>query len=254
MLIYFFLQKLWRIVIDHIFGAGKPGALFKRPANVYTFHDTVLASTEFRAKQATGPGAHSSSNNRDDYENIPRVDKLAIRIFREFQEHKLHEEARKLEEAALKKKRKEASDFLAPPPASLFESRPPLEERQKNKEPLLVSDGKHNNPKDIIIDVDDDEGKENVCPPSIKKKHRTTVAGTDLFNMFTSAMNTVDPTSRVIATVMEQRNQMLQLAEQRRHDAEEPARHAEERAQHLQLLEMLHSGKIDHATYDALKP
>jgi hypothetical protein len=41
--------------------------------------------------------------------------------------------------------------------------------------------------------------------------------------MFTSAMNTVDPTSRVIATVMEQHNQMLQLAEQRRHDAEERA-------------------------------
>jgi hypothetical protein len=40
------------------------------------------------------------------------VDKLVIWIFREFQEHKLHEEARKLEEAALKKKRKEASDFI----------------------------------------------------------------------------------------------------------------------------------------------
>jgi len=94
MLIYFFLQKLWRIVIDCFFGAGKPGALFKRPTNVYTFHDTVLASTEFRAKQATGPGAHLSSNNRDDYKNIPRLNKLAIRIFHEFQEHKLHEEAR----------------------------------------------------------------------------------------------------------------------------------------------------------------
>jgi hypothetical protein len=169
LILNFFLQKLWRIVIDHIFGAGKPGALFKRPANVYTFHDTVMVSTEFRAKQATGPGAHLSSNNRDDCENIPRVDKLAIRIFRECQEHKLHEEARKLEEAALKKKGKEASYFLAPPPASLLESRPPLEEHRKNKEPLLVSDGKHNKPQDIVIDVDDDGGKENVCPPSIKK-------------------------------------------------------------------------------------
>jgi len=153
MLILFFLQKLWRIAIDRFFGAGKPGALFKRPANVYTFHDTIMASTEFRARQATGPGAHSSSNNRDDNEK----------------EHKLHEKARKLEEAALKKKRKEASDFLAPPLASLLESRPPLEERQKNKEPLLDSDGKNNNPQDIIIYVDDDGGKENVCPPSIKK-------------------------------------------------------------------------------------
>jgi hypothetical protein len=62
----FFWQKLWRIVIDCFFGAGKPGALFKRPANVYTLHDIVMASTEFRARQATGPGVHSSSNNRDD--------------------------------------------------------------------------------------------------------------------------------------------------------------------------------------------
>jgi hypothetical protein len=67
-------------------------------------------------------------------------------------------------------------------------------------------------------------------------------------------MNTADPTSRVIATVMEQFNQMLQLAEQHRHDTEERACRAEELAQHLQLLEMLHSGKIDQATYDALKP
>jgi pyruvate-formate lyase len=67
-------------------------------------------------------------------------------------------------------------------------------------------------------------------------------------------MNTVDPTSCVIATVMEQRNQMLQLAEQCQHDAEERARNVEEQAQHLQLLEMLHSGKIDQTAYDALKP
>jgi len=153
---------------------------------------------------------------------------LAIRIFHEFHEDKLHEEACKLEEAALKKKRKEACNFLTPPPASLLESRPTLEERQHNKELLLISDGKHNNLQHIVIDVDDDGGKENVCPPSIKKKHRATVARTDLFNMFTSAMNTVDHTSHVIATVMEQHNQMLQLAEQHRHDAEECACHAKE--------------------------
>jgi len=169
-----------------------------------------MASTEFWAKQAIWPDEHSSSNNRDDYENIPRVNKSAVRIFWEFQEHKLHEEAQVLEEAALKKKRKKALNFLALPPASLLESRPPLEEQQHSKEPSLISDGKHSNLQTIIIDVDNDGGKENVCPPFIKEKHRTTAAGRDLFNMFTSAMNTVDPTSRVIATVMKQRNQMLQ--------------------------------------------
>jgi hypothetical protein len=133
-----FWLKLWRIVIDRFFGASKPGALFKCLANVYTFHDTVMVSTEFRARHATGPGVHSLSNNRNDYENIPRVDRLAIRIFCDFQEHKLHEEARKIEEAALKKNRMEVSVFLAPPPASLLLSRPPFEERQKNKRDIAV--------------------------------------------------------------------------------------------------------------------
>jgi hypothetical protein len=57
------LQKLWRIVMDHFFGPGNPGVLFKRPTNVYTFHDTMMASVEFRAEQVTKPGAHSSSTN-----------------------------------------------------------------------------------------------------------------------------------------------------------------------------------------------
>jgi hypothetical protein len=56
-----------------------------------------------------------------------------------------------------------------------------------------------------------------------KKKHHMTVAGTDLFSMFTSAMYTVDPTS-----CMEQLNQMMQLAEECLHDAEEHAHRAEE--------------------------
>jgi hypothetical protein len=80
------------------------------------------------------------------------------------------------------------------------------------------------------------------------------VAGTDLFSMFTSAMNNVDPTTGTITKMMEQRTQLMQLAEQRRLDAEERAHRAEERSQHLQLLQMLHSGKIDQATYDASKP
>jgi hypothetical protein len=46
-----------------LLGAGKHGALFKHPANFYTYHDTIMVSTKFRAKQATGPGEHSSSSN-----------------------------------------------------------------------------------------------------------------------------------------------------------------------------------------------
>ncbi len=49
------LQKHWRIVMDHFFGLSNPGALFKCPANVYTFHETVMSSVAFRAKQVTKP-------------------------------------------------------------------------------------------------------------------------------------------------------------------------------------------------------
>jgi hypothetical protein len=182
--------------MDRFFGPGNPGALFKRPANVYNFHDTVMASVVFRAEQVTKPGVHSSSANKDDFEDVALVDKLAIKIHQEAQEHRLREEATKLEEAALKKKKKEASDFLAPPPASLLEARPfssvtkPLGDHRKSNEPTTVSNSKpkaHNNLQHMFIDVDVDEGKENICPSSTKK-HRTTVAGTDLFSMFTSAM------------------------------------------------------------------
>ncbi len=164
----------------------------------------------------------------------------------------------------MKRKKKEASDFLAPPPASLLEARltsfatKPLGDHRQSSEPMMASNGKakvlNNLHHSGIINADEDEGsKENICPSSVKK-HCTTVAGTDLFSMFTSAMSKVDPTTGSIATLMEQCTQFLQLAEQRRHDAEEHARHAEEHSQHLQLLQMLHSGKIDQATYDALKP
>jgi hypothetical protein len=35
------------------------------------------------------------------------------------------------------------------------------------------------------------------------KKHCTTIAGKEIFNMFASAMNNVDPTAHVIVTMME---------------------------------------------------
>jgi hypothetical protein len=53
----------------------------------------------------------------------------------------------------------------------LLESKPPLQEQQHSKVPLLISNGKHNNPLNVIIDVDDDGGKENICPPTIKIKN-----------------------------------------------------------------------------------
>ncbi len=120
----------------------------------------------------------------------------------------------------MKRKKKEASEILAPPTASLLEARPfssvmkPLGDRRSINEISTVSSVKaNNNLQNGAIDVDVDEGKENICP-STTKKHRTTVAGTDLFNMFTAAMSKVDLTTNSIATLMQQRTQLLELAEQ----------------------------------------
>jgi hypothetical protein len=249
------------MVMDRFFCSGNPGVLFKRPANIYNFHDTIMALVVFCAEQVTKSGAHLSLTYRDDFEDVSPVDKLAVKIRQEEQEHKLQEEASKQEETTMKRKKKKASDFLAPPPASLLELRSfssitkPFGYHRKSNEPMTVSNSKpkaHNNSQKNTINVDED-GKENICHLSIKK-HHTTIAGTDLFSMFTSAMNNVDPTTGTIAKMMEQRTQFMQLAEQHHLDTEEHAHHAEEGLQHLQLLQMLHSGKIDQATYDALKP
>jgi hypothetical protein len=220
---------------------------------MYTFHDTVMASVAFLANQVTKPGAHLSLTNCDDFEDISQVDRLATKIHQESQEHKLHEEATKQEKAAMKKKKKEASDYLAPPPASSLETRPfssfmePLGDHQKNNEPTMASNRNtkaHNNLQSDVINIDEDEdGKENICPLSVKK-HHTTVSGTDFICMFTSAISKVDPTTGSIATLMQQCTQFLELAEQHCHDAEERAHCSKERLQHLQLLQM-HSGKID---------
>ncbi len=45
------LQKFWRISWIASFGPGKPGVLFKCPANIYTFHETVILSVAFHAEQ-----------------------------------------------------------------------------------------------------------------------------------------------------------------------------------------------------------
>ncbi len=95
---------------------------------------------------------------------------------------------------------------------------------------MMASNGKaksNNNLQNGVIDVEVVEGKENICPSSVKK-HHTTIAGTDLFLMFTSTVNNVDPTTGSIATIMEQRTQFRKLAEQHHHDAKEHAHHTKE--------------------------
>ncbi len=75
--------------MDRFFGSDNPGALFKRPAKVYNFHDIIMALVAFRAVQVTKPGSHSSSTNHDDFEDVSPVDKLAVKVHQEAQEHRL---------------------------------------------------------------------------------------------------------------------------------------------------------------------
>ncbi len=88
------------------------------------------------------------SINRDDFEDVSLVDKLAIKIHQQVQEYKLRVEASKQEDVAMKRRKKKASDFLVPPPASLVEARPfssvmkPFEDRQSNSEIATVCSGK----------------------------------------------------------------------------------------------------------------
>lgn len=149
-----------------------PRPLFKRPTNVYNFHDTVMALVVFHAEQVTKLGAHSLSTNHDDFEDIAQVDRLATKIHQESKKHKLQGEAMKLEEGASKRKRKkeEASDFLDPPPASLLKVRPSssatrsLGDLHKSNKPTTASAKVHNNPHNSgVINIDEDEvGKENI--------------------------------------------------------------------------------------------
>jgi hypothetical protein len=75
--------------MDRFFGPGNPGALFKCPTNIYIFHDMLMTLVAFHAEQVTKPGAHSSPANSEDFEDVSPVDKLALKIHQQAQEHRL---------------------------------------------------------------------------------------------------------------------------------------------------------------------
>jgi hypothetical protein len=88
-----------------------------------------------------------------------------------------------------------------------------LGSHQRNSNTATIRSGKAcHNLQNGVINVNVNEGKENICP-SLMKKHHTTVAGTDLFAMLTAAISKVDPTTNNI-TLMQPHTQFLELAEQ----------------------------------------
>jgi len=56
-----------------------PGRIYKVPAKIYTFRDTILKSITEHAI-VLKPGAHSNGDPKDQA-NISIVDKLAIELF-----------------------------------------------------------------------------------------------------------------------------------------------------------------------------
>jgi len=104
--------------MDRFFGGGNLGQLFKRPAKVLDFCDKVIKSIAYRSANCLRAGSHSSSTNREDFENFSVTDSLAVQLLRECKEAIEHAEAEKLQAAAEAQRKKDASDFLVPPPVA----------------------------------------------------------------------------------------------------------------------------------------
>jgi len=67
--------------MDRFFGGGNLGQLFKRPAKVLDFCDKVIKSIAYRSANCLRAGSHSSSTNREDFENFSVTDSLAVQYF-----------------------------------------------------------------------------------------------------------------------------------------------------------------------------
>ncbi len=130
---------------------------------------------------------------------------------------------------------------------------------------------------DALFNVDEVEEKENSSTSRIiKRKKQPVLAGVDAGTLLYSAMGQKDPTVEMFSSLMVEFQRSEALAEERREkneaaaelrrwkaeaDAEERRKEeadwklkAEERAQHMKLLEMLHDGKISKEMYELMKP
>ena len=95
-----------------------PGRIYKVPAKIYTFRDTILKSITDAANVVLKPGAHSNGDPKDQA-NISVVDMLAIELFQAWSEYEDSTEALRLEKEAKKYMNKAVSNLLALPPTSI---------------------------------------------------------------------------------------------------------------------------------------
>jgi hypothetical protein len=202
----------------------------------------VIKAITFRAEAVIKPGSHSSSADPNDFEDVSTVDRLAVKLYKERQIWFDQVEVERLQTAMEKERKRNVSAFLVPPPSALgnhnvIQNRP-------------ISSKLHNNNLEVCDLVDEDEaGKENVVVDveEKKKKKKPVLAGADVGSLFLTALAKPDPSMDLVARLMADFQKKEVAIEERRLKAEE-------RVQHLKLLEMLHSGKISKEIHDAMKP
>jgi hypothetical protein len=90
------------------------------------------------------------------------------------------------------------------------------------------------------------------------KRKKAVMAGNDAGTLFYAAMAKPDPLMDLVAKIFADYQRSEAAAEecrmQKEVETEEHRLKAEECAQHMKLLEMLHEGKISRDIYEAMKP
>jgi hypothetical protein len=242
---------------------------------VFTLRDKVLKSIAFRAEAVLKPGSYSSSLEPSDFENVSTVDQLAVKLYQERQRFVDRAEAEKVEAAAQQQRKKDMSNYIVPSPPGLGTHNVLSSLSSSTAISTIVSPHPtatkrvHNNLQDALeasIDVDIAEEKENSSAIRlVKKKKQPVLAGVDAGTLLYSAMGQNDSTVDMFSSLLVEMQRSEAAAEERHWKAEvaaeqlrkEEAHHklqAEERAQHMKLLEMLHDGKISKELYDVMKP
>jgi hypothetical protein len=224
----------------------------------------------------TQRGAHSTGNP-DEFEDVSEVNKLAILLFNEMVEEKDRAIAEKLQKEAHRAEVKAMSDAVIVPPLALPANFAQLREHyannQKTRNPLSVLTGAApavspvpsfgtatastavDNDDAIEIDLDRDE---NIPPKIVAHQRLSTGDAKDLIREF---QNNEGLGGAEILGFLSQsvayNNEMLRIAkadEERKQQAEERKRKADDRDHYFHRWNMKEKGAITQQAFDQMKP